>query len=372
MRIRLIGIATWIVITAAWEFSQAAVPLVAVDWDGSAGINPAHGTARWEDANWTKSGIAGLTAIAAMGDVNGGRGGMAISIGHGASVDFDENTWLYDGLGDFKPRMDWYGPGSLTLKEGATLFMDSHSDADGRWSRVSMDFAIDNALWRRTHSGASQSGGKIIFGYHNDLLANQKINISLVNGGRIENDGKMIFGEFDLAPDMGHNKGIEVAMTINGGTLDLSGGANFPDYFGLAEGELLFFYEYDVNNHVPANEKYSINFTGPGKVIVDNGIFVGAKDPSGTLNPLGGAPDFVTPISYESLWNLGILQANGQSGLTGAGFRNYFTTVGTKSAANYTLISLVVPEPTCLVLILLPIGINSSSLRVPRCRSRST
>ena len=38
-------------------------------------------------------------------------------------------------LGDFKPRMDITPGGSLTIKEGAVLYGDSHSDTDGRWFR---------------------------------------------------------------------------------------------------------------------------------------------------------------------------------------------------------------------------------------------
>jgi hypothetical protein len=76
------------------------------------------------------------------------------------------------------------------------------------------------------------------------------------------------------------------------------------------------------------------------------------------------APDLFTPIGYEDLWDLGILQANGLSGLTGATFSTYFTTTGTKFTTNYTLTSLVpgsgsgrglsgsaVPEPASLTLV---------------------
>ena len=61
--------------------------------------------------------------------------------------------------------------------------MDSHTDADGRWTRVGVDITLDNGTLRRTFSPTSGSGGKIIFGYHGELLANQKININVLNGG---------------------------------------------------------------------------------------------------------------------------------------------------------------------------------------------
>lgn len=326
-------------------FGGRLLAIETVIWDGTS-------SNQWHEGNWTKNSVPGQTANAAIGqDGNtGGRGGVDMIIGGGAMVEHNHNRFPDDpnGQGDFKPRMDVVPGGSLTIKEGATLSMDSHTDTDGRWTRVGIDITLDNGTLRRTNSGTSQSGGKIIFGYHNELLPDQKININVVNGGKIESAGKMIFGEPDLAPDVGHNSGIEVAMTINNGTLDLTGGADYPDYFGLANGELLFFYEYGTDAMVypvvgPFNEKYSINFTGPGSIIVDNGIYVAAKDSAGAFNPLGGAPDLFTPLTYETLWSLGILQANGQSGMTGATFGTYFTTTGTTGMANYTLTSLVAP-----------------------------
>ncbi len=306
---------------------------VPVTWDG--------GNGRWETANWTKEGVSGLTAAEAMGDSTGGRGGLAISIGGGAMVEYDPNPGDMGGLGDFKPRMDVNGPGSLTIKEGAVLSMDSHSDEDGRWMRVGMDVILDNGTLRRTHSGSSVSGGRIILGYRNELLPNQKINISVINGGRIENDAKMVFGDPALPPTEGHSPGIEVAMTINNGTLDLTGGADFPEFFGLADGELVFFYEFEQGVG-PKNEKYSINFTGPGTIIIDNGIFVAQEDEAGSFSPLVGT-DLTIPITYQDLWGLGILQANGQSGKTGANFSTFFSATGTVGEDNYTLTSLVAP-----------------------------
>jgi hypothetical protein len=196
----------------------------------------------------------------------------------------------------------------------------------------------------------------------------------------------MVFGSPDYFVSQGggggHNPGIEVAMTIDNGTLDLTGG-DYPDYpFGLISGELVLVYEYNEGVG-PKNEKYSINFTGPGSITVDpydsdpdpnfaqilGGIYVATQDSSGgfappinprTMAPV--APDLFTPIGYEDLWDLGILQANGLSGLTGATFSTYFTTTGTKFTTNYTLTSLVpgsgrglsgsaVPEPASLTLV---------------------
>ena len=65
-------------------FCSRLLALDLVTWEG--------GDGRWEEANWTKNGIPGQTAAAAMGDNTGGRGGMNISIGGGAMVEFDPNN----------------------------------------------------------------------------------------------------------------------------------------------------------------------------------------------------------------------------------------------------------------------------------------
>jgi hypothetical protein len=73
-------------------------------------------------------------------------------------------------------------------------------------------------------------------------------------------------------------------------------------------------------------------------------LFVAEQDSAGVFNPKGAlAPDLYTSLSYQDLWTLGILQANGQSGATGATFGDYFTTTGTPGMPNYTLTSLLAP-----------------------------
>jgi hypothetical protein len=341
---------------------EAGVPVI---WDGSAGIVGTHHAPpdflRWEEGNWTKDGIPGQTAVDTMGDNTGGRGGLDIIIGGGAKVFHDQNDDTDDiaqggtglGLGDFQPRMDLNGPGSLTIKEGSTLWLDAHTDEDGRWARMNINLNLDNGIFRTTHtpefcppSECSVSGGLIIFGYQNQLLPNTILQSNLTNGGRIEMEGKMVWGNPDFHDgnaSTGHNPGIGMNMTINNGTLDLTGGNLYDAFFGLVNGEMIFFYEWNEVDNVPKNESYTINFTGPGQIIVDNGLFVAEQDAAGVFNPKGNvAPDLYTSVTYQDLWNFGILQANGTSGLTpGASFNTYFTTSGSPGMPNYTLTSLV-------------------------------
>jgi len=422
-----------------------AAALDTVTWAG--------GNGRWESANWIKNGTPGLTASAAMGDNTGGRGGMDIVIGGGAQVEFDPNNgntvlgdynknsvvdgadyvlWRKGGplsnevvdpgvvspgdytawrarygiaaLGDFKPRMDIVPGGSLTIKEGAVLYSDSHSDDDGRWMRVGLSITLDNGTIRRTYSAPSKNAGRVMLGFKRELLKNQRIEFNLINGGRFESASKLVFGEADYfngqgGTNNGHMDGIEVAMTINNGSLDLTLQSSQPDYdyyldypFGLIPGDLLFVYEYHQAGYNdngqpdpselghPRNEKYSINFTGPGSIKLNphdldpdpdfaqyvGGIYVAQQQSTGEYLPLGGAPDLYTPIGYQDLWNLGILQANGLSGieLGAAAFNTYFSVTGTKFSGPYILNSLIpagsgmelggaVPEPAGALLLIL-------------------
>jgi hypothetical protein len=408
------------------------------------------GNGRWENSNWILNGSPGVSAVGAMGDNTGGRGGKNIVIGGGAQVEFDPNNgntllgdynknsvvdasdfvlWRNGGplvnevvtpgtvdsgdytawrarfgiaaLGDYKPRMDLVPGGSVTVKEGAVLYMNTHSDDDGRWARISLSMTLDNGTLHREYSAPSKNAGRIMFGYSRELLKNQHIDINLINGGRIESASKMVFGNPDYFIDQGgsnngHMDGIEVAMTIDNGSIDLTLQSGQPDYdyfldfpFALIPGDLLFAYEYhqagyDDNGQPapsepghPRNEKYSINFTGPGSITLNphdidpdpnfaqiaGGIYVIQQQSDGSYIALGGGPDLYTPIGYHDLWDLGILQANGQSGLTlgSAAFSTYFSETGTKFAGPYILNSLIpagsgaglnggaVPEPASVV-----------------------
>jgi hypothetical protein len=414
----------------------------------------AGGNGRWENSNWILNGTPGQTAASAMGDNTGGRGGKNITIGGGAQVEFDPNNgntllgdynkssvvdaadyvlWRNGGplenevvttgtvdagdytawrarygiaaLGDFKPRMDLTPGGSITVKEGAVLYMNTHSDDDGRWARISLSMTLDNGTLHREYSAPSKNAGRIMFGYSRELLKNQHIDINLINGGRIESASKMVFGNPDYfigqgGSNNGHMDGIEVAMTIDNGSIDLTLQSGQPDYdyfldfpFALLPGDLLFAYEYhqagyDDNGQSspsepghPRNEKYSINFTGPGSIKLNphdidpdpgftqtvGGIYAVQQQSDGSYIPLGGGPDLYTPIGYHDLWDLGILKANGQSGLTlgSAAFSTYFSETGTKFAGPYILNSLIpagsgaglgggaVPEPSSLLLVLI-------------------
>jgi hypothetical protein len=134
----------------------------------------------------------------------------------------------------------------------------------------------------------------------------------------------------------------------------------------------------------PRNEKYSINFTGPGSITLNphdidpdpdfaqiaGGIYVVQQQSDGTylsLSSSGSSSDLYTPVGFQDLWDLGILKANGQSGpqLGSASFSTYFSVTGTKFSGPYILTSLIpagsgaglgsgaVPEPASLVLVLM-------------------
>lgn len=290
----------------------------AVTWDG--------GTGNWgTDLKWN----TGQDAATVMGTTRGTDGGHAIVIDGskpgGANVTYDQNS-------DFQVRSN-NGISSVTVNNGGTLSLHSNNEnaEDGNWTRWGIDLNVDGGTFRRTRDGVnSKSGGAWIVGGY-DQKQGMEIDINVTNGGRIENHGQMWFGAVDSDDALG----LEITMTINNGTVDLTGGDSVPL---LGEDvpfqpDLLFAYTGRPSEQVLSGEKYIINFTGPGSLTVDHsGIYTVNWDIDNTTP----TPDART---YQELWDLGILQANGLSGLTGATFSDYFTTTGALGADNYTLTS---------------------------------
>ncbi len=322
--------------------------LATVTWDGGAG--------GWDAAKWN----GGQTPVAA-GIVNrGADGGQAVVLDGskpgGAVITYDQNTY-----GDFRFQSA-NGIATLTIKNGAQLLMDAHSDSDGkyvRWSGSELNIDGAGSLIKRTKSGTSFSGGIFMLGAYNSSY-HQEINVNITNGGRIENDGELYFGK-----DGGNNPvGMAVTMTINGGSLDLRGGDAIDGGFGVSPGNGTNDYEAGVSSltgittyspslnfqygfrdlahldrgpaNIPSGEKYVINFTGSGSITVDHaGIYKTVENDS--------IPSDVTAtaMTYQMLWADGILRANGHSGLDGSNFGDFFTVTGTLFSDGYTLTSLL-------------------------------
>jgi hypothetical protein len=253
-------------------------------------------------------------------------------IGGGAQVLYlsDQSTPFNS---DFRLKSQ-NGNTSVTVKEGAKLTIRSqNTDADSKWTEWDGDLTLDNGALDRgfTPGGSVVSGGAFILGSWRTRI-NQQIDVNVKNGGMLKNDGQLWFGAGE-----DQASGLEVTMTINNGHLDLTGGDNYPVIgLGGPEADLIFFYDYDEGavDPAPKNEQYAINFTGPGSITVDHsGIAIYRQDE--TLNFDIGVK------TYQDLWGLGILQANGVSGLDGASFGQYFSVSGTSGSDNYKLTSLL-------------------------------
>jgi hypothetical protein len=287
----------------------------AVTWDG--------GTGNWStDLKWN----GGQDAATVTGTNRGTDGGHAIVIDGskpgGADVTYDQNS-------DFQVRSN-NGISSITVNNGGMLTLHSNGPTDGNWTRWGIDLILDNGTFRRTADGVNSlsSGAFIIGGY--DQKQGMEIDISLSNGARFENHGQVWFGAVDSDDALG----LEVTMTINDGTVDLTGGDSEPLLGVGIEPDLLFAYTYRPDDFVFSDEKYAINFTGPGTMTVDHsGIYTVNWDEAGTPT--------AAPRTYQQLWDLGILQANGLSGLDGATFGDFFSTTGALGSDNYMLTSLL-------------------------------
>jgi hypothetical protein len=314
--------------SGAANYTVTPKALTVVTWDG--------GTGEWnDDLKWN----GGQAATAVLGSNKGTAGGHAIVIDGskpgGADVSYDPNPGTGTGS-DFEIKVD-NGLSSLTIKNGGKLRMNSASDDDGKWTRWGGDLNIDGAgsLFKRSKDGInSLSGGAFLLGGFGQQYG-QEIDINITNGGRLENDGEVWFGNDNSAAN------LAITVNINNGSIDLTGGDNVDLGTGFVgvKPDLVFFKSYrdGAGNGGPegiANEKYVINFTGPGSITVDHsGIYVITE---------ASVFDFTAAAkTYQQLWADGILQANGQSGLTGANFGTYFSVTGTFGADNYTLTSLL-------------------------------
>ncbi len=304
-----------------------------VTWDGGSGD--------WtNDAKWN----TGQLASVVLGTNNGTNGGEDIVLDGnapgGAAVDYDPNSY-----GDFRVQVG-EGVSSLTIKNGASLSIHSASDMDGKWTRMGSDLTLDGGTFSRTKDGVnSLNGGLMMLGGFSQRWG-QEINVNILNGGRLENDGQLWFGSPSPA---GNATDLTVTMTINNGTVDLTGGDTNVDVGAIPETllsvlfdknpDLVFTYLYRTDDNTegpagPANEKHVINFTGPGSFTVDHsGIYVAIEHDESGLNFTADEK------TYQELWDMGILQANGLSGLDSEIFDDYFAVTGTLGADNYTLTS---------------------------------
>ena len=166
-------------------------------------------------------------------------------------------------------------------------------------------------------------------------MDHEEINIEIKNGGRLENEGELWFGSWGDMPPTGSDDypmGTVIRMTINNGSVDLTGGHIPSDEETPVSADLVFTNQFSTEIDPPEYQPtFIINFAGPGTFTVDrSGIVYAFKDEN--LEWQG-----FDPITYQDLWELGILQADGLSGPDGAIFNTYFTVTGTLGADNYTL-----------------------------------
>jgi hypothetical protein len=257
-------------------------------------------------------------------------------------------------IGDLRIRQG----SSLTIKEGAVWQqITDETYTENAWTQIdASNLILDGGTFRRSVAAPSQKadgGGLLLIGSYRDDEAFEeiggpaKINVEIKNGGRLENEGSLWFGADDE-----HSPDTRATVTINDGHIDLTGGT-FPYQNStlVVDADLAFFYDYSELLSRPKNEEWEINFTGPGSITVDSaGIEVYRQDENSVWT--GGT----APISYQDLWDMGILKANGLSGAMGvtwgdnmndpitlqpADFDTFFSVTGMPGMDNYILTSKI-------------------------------
>ncbi|MCA9216341.1 MAG: PEP-CTERM sorting domain-containing protein [Planctomycetales bacterium] len=309
---------------------SATAHAIDVTWDGGDGA--------WDDANW--NGGKGIDQF--LGRVDGTDGWKGpnedevenIVIGKGATVEY-----LADELqSDFRMLQG----STLTITEGAVWTQSENDDwSENRWTEMDLSVLnLDNGTFRRTGVVQDEGGGALIFGSWkgddtfnepDSELDHQEITINITNGGRLENEGQLWFGGWTDTP----SNGTVVTMNINDGVVDLTGGDFAIEDWGNAD--LIFSNRFAANGIDEDQPTYTINFTGPGSIIVDEtGILnMNCIDSEGD-DCIEWSDD--DPITYQALWDIGILQADGVTGPAGD-FNQYFIVTGQLGNDNYTLTS---------------------------------
>lgn len=316
-----------------------ASPAMALDfvWDG--------GDGEWTDSNWN----GGESLDILVGVIDGADGwnspinqdeledGMTenIIIG-GGTVSYPADELQ----ADFEMRQG----STLQILEGGRWLHETTEDfSENRWTQLDLTaLIIDGGTFSRIGEGPGDGGGALIFGsWQGDDTFDSPVapidyldtKIEIKNGGRFENTGELWFGSWeDLPPN-----GSRIIMEINDGTLDLTGGDIPADDSAPGSGDLVFSNKYGDDEF--DKPTFAINFTGPGQIIVDEaGIINRYVDDIGVWQE-------IEPTSYQSLWDAGILQANGQSGIDGATFDDYFSVTGQPEQNDYTLTSKISVGP---------------------------
>jgi hypothetical protein len=339
-----------------YKITSNVVPIDTVEWVGGA-------SGEWNNANaWrnTRTNTTG-DANTIMGQRNGSDGmnttdpattrARNIVIGGGAMVEFNSQAIA----SDFRLNQG----STLTVKEGATWMQTTDATyTENRWTRFDPSrLTLDGGTFKRTGVSAGGDGGGILmmssFSDDNNMarVGPPRINVEIKNGGRLENNGQVWFGADDE-----HSPDTRISWTINDGTVDLTGGT-IPLSNSTLEvaADLALFYDYSENLGRPKNEEYEINFTGPGSITVDSaGIWVYEQDEFSVWNIADAGP-----LSYQDLWDMGILKANGLSGKMGvtwgdnentpitlqpANFSTFFSVTGMPGMDNYILTSLIEPS----------------------------
>ncbi|MCA9186996.1 MAG: hypothetical protein R3E01_05370 [Pirellulaceae bacterium] len=318
--------------------SQSMAHAIDLNWVGGA-------TGEWNDVAAWNDGIGPIDWFTSAGRTNGYEGADPLNavIAGGSVVTYDSRQW-----GDFRMNQN----GTLTIQDGATWQQVITEDPNNgnNWTRMNpSELNIDGGTFRRVGASSGEIaeangssvtefypiGGWFALGGLSGSASDQVTNVNITNGGQLINEGQLLLGYPTT-----NNTNISVSININDGTMDLTGGKwssesdlNLPDSSPGA-GDLLIWDFYSLDT--PEKPTYAINFTGPGQIITDYGI----------QNPIDSNNDNMYPnlgekLTWEELWNRGILQANGQSGKDGLTFGDYFSTSGTFDGENYTLTSKV-------------------------------
>lgn len=293
-------------------------PAAAATW-----IGPAAGSfgdaANWSTATVpaTATGEAVLINSGATVDYNGTAltdfkvdAGSVVTITGGSTLKTDQTNWTQ------------IKNGSLILDNG-TLLRSTTGNLMGAYLSGTAGSPTTSVI-TATNNSTINIGGNLILGGNSVTTTNINYTNTTFN---LSQSTVILGGEMWLGGNSTTDTNQTVTVNISNSSITSKGSVGF--------------WVFDYN---AAGSSMHLNFTGAPGSFIDVANSIGLRSSGGAAN---------NAATWESLWDAGILTAQGQSGLTGALFGNYFVTSGTNIRDTGTAIPYrltLVPEPSGLLL----------------------
>ncbi len=269
----------------------------AANWD----TNAVPGTSTGTDAVISNGATVNYPG-AALGDLNV-NAGAALTVSGGSTLQTDQSNWSQINNGTFTLE------GGIFRRTATGNLVGSQVAGTAGLPTTSVITATNSSL----EIGAPATAANLILGFTNFTAATLNLQDSTVTIG----------GELWLGSNTVGDGNQTAVLNINNSSITTGGAVGLWVWDYTAEGNSL-----------------SINFSGPAGSFIDVANSIGLRAAGLPAN---------NAATWESLWDVGVLTAQGQSGLTGGAFSSFFVTTGTNIRDTPTPVPYrltYIPEPS--------------------------